>query len=181
MLNAPLGEAELIERARAGSSTAFSRLVDMHQHAVRGFLARTVQSRDLADDLAQETFVVAWSRIAHFQARSSFRSWLCAIAYRKALSHTRSALRTRRRETESRQTVPPPHAALQLDAQIDLTAALGRLPPEQRAALALCYGASFSHAEAAAVLGLPLGTVKSHVSRGRARLLELLRIADDDR
>ncbi len=180
MPSAQLGEAELIERAKAGCQTAFSRLVEMHQQAVRGFLARTSQSRDLTDDLAQETFVAAWSGLRHFQGRSSFRSWLCGIAYRKALSHTRSALRTQRREAEGYRHGPPEDAAVRLDDQLDLSAALSRLPPEQRAALALCYGASFSHAEAAAALGLPLGTVKSHVSRGRVRLLELLRISDHD-
>ncbi len=180
MSNAPAGEAGLIEAARGGSSAAFSRLVAMHQQALRSFVARICNNRDLADDLAQETFVAAWSGLRHFQGRSSFRSWLCGIAYRKALSHTRSALRTQRREAEGYRHGPPEDAAVRLDDQLDLTAALRRLPPEQRAALALCYGASFSHAEAAAALGLPLGTVKSHVSRGRVRMLELLRISDHD-
>jgi RNA polymerase sigma-70 factor (ECF subfamily) len=56
---------------------------------------------------------------------------------------------------------------------------LAALPSEQRAAVALCLAAEFSHAEAAQALDLPLGTVKSHVSRGRAKLLELMGHADD--
>lgn len=60
------------------------------------------------------------------------------------------------------------------DARMTVERALALLPPEQRAAVALCLAADFSHAEAALVLGSPLGTVKSHVARGKARLMELL-------
>ncbi len=67
------------------------------------------------------------------------------------------------------------------DARLDASAALAVLAPEQRACVALCLAAEFSHAEAAQALGLPLGTVKSHVTRGRARLLELLGASDERR
>lgn len=57
------------------------------------------------------------------------------------------------------------------EARMDLDKVMGVLSPEQRAAMALCYGEGMSHAEAAEALGLPLGTVKSHVVRGRAKVL----------
>jgi RNA polymerase sigma-70 factor (ECF subfamily) len=60
-----------------------------------------------------------------------------------------------------------------------LESAMAGLPPEQRACVALCLAADFSHAEAAEALDMPLGTVKSHVSRGRARLLQVLGVCDD--
>jgi RNA polymerase sigma-70 factor (ECF subfamily) len=60
-----------------------------------------------------------------------------------------------------------------------LEAAMADLPAEQRACVALCLAADFSHAEASEALGLPLGTVKSHISRGRARLLQALEFGDD--
>ena len=63
--------------------------------------------------------------------------------------------------------------------KVALDRAMAELPLEQRAAVALCLAGDFSHAEAAEVLALPLGTVKSHVTRGRARLLQALGIADD--
>jgi RNA polymerase sigma-70 factor (ECF subfamily) len=65
-------------------------------------------------------------------------------------------------------------AAMDMDLYLSLQQAMSQLAPEQRAAVALCLGAEFSHAEAAQVLGLPVGTVKSHVSRGRQRLRGLL-------
>ena len=67
------------------------------------------------------------------------------------------------------------------DERLTLEAAMAGLPPDQRACVALCLAADFSHAEAAEALGLPLGTVKSHVTRGRARLLQVLGGSDDGR
>jgi len=67
------------------------------------------------------------------------------------------------------------------DERLSLEAAMSDLPPDQRACVALCLAADFSHAEAAEALGLPLGTVKSNVTRGRARLLEALGGLDDGR
>ncbi len=128
-----------------------------------------------ADDLAQEAFVTAWTRLAHFDGQASFRAWVCGVVYRKALTAKRGALRGMDRDgayVQSRgwevgETVEPA-------AKIALRRAMGELPADQRAAVALCMAGDFSHAEAALALNLPLGTVKSHVNRGRAKLLELL-------
>ena len=169
----------LISAARTGSSQAFSRLVERHQQAVRAFLRRACGDAALADDLAQETFLAAWSRIRGFDGRSTFRSWLCGIAYKKHLGDRRSTARSLRRDGDWAQAQAM--AARQSDSADDrmtLQTAMADLPGEQRAAVALCLAADFSHAEAAAALGLPLGTVKSHVTRGRAKLLERLGAAD---
>jgi RNA polymerase sigma-70 factor (ECF subfamily) len=172
----PEGEAALIAAAAAGEASAFSRLVQLHQAAVRGFLRRLAGNHADADDLAQETFVTGWMRLDGFRAGESFRAWLCGVAWRKWLARTRSEGRRQRRErVETPDTVCFPRP----DRRIDAVAALGTLPVEQRAAVALCLAAEFSHAEAAAVLGLPLGTVKSHVARGRAKLLERLGVFDE--
>ena len=167
------GEAELILAAQRGSPDAFARLVARHQQAVRGFLRRLSGTHADADDLAQETFVTAWSRIGAFRRDASLRAWLCGMAYRKWLTHRRSEVRRWSRDVAAvgaaSESPGPAH-----DAGLDASRALSALPPEQRAAVALCLAAEFSHAEAAMALGLPLGTVKSHVARGRAKLIELL-------
>jgi len=167
------GEAELILAAQRGSPEAFAQLVGRHQQAVRGFLRRLCGAHADADDLAQETFVTAWSRIGAFRRGESLRAWLCGVAYRKWLTHRRSEVRRWTREAASPADVSENPGPAR-DARLDASKALGALPPEQRAAVALCLAAEFSHAEAAAALGLPLGTVKSHVARGRAKLIELL-------
>ena len=165
----PVGEGELIEAARAGSAAAFSRLVQTHQQAVRGFLRRLTGSHADADDMAQEAFVTAWSRIDRLKAGASVRAWLCGIGYNKHLTQRRSASRDRAREALYEAERPVGSGASNED-RMALEAAMADLPAEQRACVALCLAGDFSHAEAAHALGLPLGTVKSHISRGRARL-----------
>lgn len=164
-------DVELMDAARQGSKAAFERLVARHQQAVRSFLRRACGSAADADDIAQDTFLAAWSGLWRYRGGASVRSWLCGIAWRKHLDFQRSRRRSAAREAA--QTAPD-NDGEPIDARMDLTAALMILPPDQRAAVALCLGADFSHAEAAEVLGLPLGTIKSHVTRGRARLTEHL-------
>ena len=144
----------------------------MHQQAVRSFLRRALDDPSDADDVAQETFLSAWSRLWRYRGEASFRSWLCAIAWKKAQTLARSRGRSRRREAEVEP--PPTSSGGCADVRLDLDRALKALPDDQRAAVALCLGADFSHAEAAEALGLPLGTIKSHVQRGRAKLLQVL-------
>lgn len=172
MSPAGLDEA-LVAAAQAGSADAFSRLVERHQQPVRAFLRRASGDWAQADDLAQQTFLTAWSRIGGLKAGASVRSWLCGIGYNKHLTAVRSGSRDRVREASyeaERETPRGPDAA----DRIALEAAMAELPAEQRACVALCLAADFSHTEAAEALGLPLGTVKSHVTRGRARLLQAL-------
>jgi len=129
-----------------------------------------------ADDLAQETFVMAWRKIQSFEEKGSFRGWLCRIAYTQFLQARRSSQAALRRDTaafaEMDQEVSEGSAA---EARMDLERAMKVLTAEQKAAVSLCYGEGMSHSEAADALGLPLGTVKSHVLRGRERMLAVLR------
>jgi len=171
-MTSPFGEGALIAQAKAGSTGAFTRLVDAHQQAVRAFLRRLSGSHADADDLAQETFLTAWQTLERFDAGRSFRLWLMGLAYRKYLTARRSLFRRMRRDAVAiegmSETTSFEGAA---DARLDLSRAMAALPADQRAAIALCLAQEFSHAEAAEALGLPLGTVKSHVARGRDKLL----------
>jgi RNA polymerase sigma-70 factor (ECF subfamily) len=170
-LTLPASDDELVAAARRGSQTAFRQIVERHQQAVRSFLRRVLANAADADDLAQETFLAAWTSLWRFRRQASLRSWLCAIAWKKSLTLQRS----RQRERLRHEALAEPIAS---DAcpnrRLDLTAALATLPDAQRAAVSLCLGGEFSHAEAAKTLGLPLGTIKSHVERGRAKLLAAL-------
>jgi len=163
----------LVADAQAGSAAAFSRLVEHHQQGLRAFLRRACGDWALADDLAQETFLTAWSRLGALKAGASVRAWLCGIGYRKHLTALRSGLRQRSRESRYHAERPPPAAAMS-DERLAIEDAMADLPPAERACVALCLAADFSHSEAAEALDLPLGTVKSHVLRGRARLLKAL-------
>ena len=165
-------EPALALRARAGSADAFGRLVQMHQQALRAFLRRLCGNAADADDLAQEAFVFAWEHIGRFDPARPFRPWLFGIAWRKYRERKRSWLRLVRRENAVAQkdTGFTPDPGLKLD----LVKAAESLPVEQRAVVLLCLGAEFTHAEAAEALALPLGTVKSHIARGREKLAVML-------
>ena len=178
-MNAVSLDADLVEAARSGSNRAYERLVSRHQQAVRGFLRRVCGDWQDADDLAQETFVAGWSALGRYDGTAALRTWLCAIAFRKALSHRRSQRRTQTRDNAYAETRPEVAEDAFPGDHIRLRQAMAALSLEQRAAVSLCLAADFSHAEAAQVMNLPLGTVKSHLARGRARLLDVLGGGDD--
>ncbi|MFT7774296.1 RNA polymerase sigma factor [Roseateles sp.] len=161
-------EARLVGRAATGDRAAFATLVQAHQGYLRKLLGRVCRGDQArADDLAQEAFVRAWRALPQFRGEARFRTWLTRLAY-SALSAERPALPTV-------DDIAPAHDAHDdfapgTDWRIDLDRALAELSEAQRHALLLCYGADLSHAEAAQVLGWPLGTVKTQLLRAKARL-----------
>jgi len=171
------GDELLARRAAAGDVAAYTALVRRHERRVRAFLGRLTRG-DGADDLAQETFLKAWRVLRDFRGEGSFEGWLLRIAWRLFLSSRRS-----RRE-------PPVEAAEEggggadpaggdRDLRIDVERALERLPARERAAALLCLGEGYSHGEAAAIMDVPLGTLKSLVARARAALARALEVGDE--
>lgn len=174
------GDAGLVRAARAGSDSAFARLVERHQGPVRAFLRRLLgRNWDEADDLAQDVFVAAWGSMGRLRDPAEVRSWLFGIAWRKAQDRMRSGLRSQARDRLWLDETAPSDGISEED-RLALAAAMAELPTDQRACVALCLADGWSHSEAAEALGLPLGTVKSHVTRGRARLLAVLTGESDD-
>lgn len=166
-------DAPLVRAARSGSQAAFARLVAMHEKPLRGFLRKSGWAD--ADDIAQEAFVAAWTSLGRLRADEGFRAWLYGIAWRKAQDQSRSVRRSARRDEDWRgQEALEASDEVGQDERLALQAALDTLPEDQRACVTLCLGQGWSHGEAAEVLKLPLGTVKSHVTRGRERLLAVL-------
>ena len=167
-------DVALLEAVRDGSERAFNLLIDRHQQAVRTFLRGVTTPAD-AEDAAQETFLAAWTHAARYKGIASVRSWLLSIAWRKAKGLQRWSFRGRRRDTVYHEIEigSSPESSDPVD-RLALGQALAQLSTDQRAAVMLCLGCGLSHGEAAEVLDMPLGTIKSHVLRGRARLRESL-------
>jgi len=159
-------------RAAAGDGAAFGRLVQQHQSSLRGFLLRLTRGdKALADDLAQDSFLEAWRKIRQFRGEGSFRSWLARIAY------TRYLMAARRKKLEivsDDADSAPSCGGLEPGVRFDLERCLARLALGERATLTLCYAMGYSSEEAADILEMPVGTVKSHVLRGRRKLLAML-------
>jgi RNA polymerase sigma-70 factor (ECF subfamily) len=166
-------ETALVQHARDGSDVAFSRLVADSQQAVRGFLRRLAPNPADADDLAQDAFVTAWSHIGKLRDGVSFRTFVCGIAYRKALNDRRRFARSAARDTAWHDLAPKTHSPT-TDERLSVQAALQTLPIDVRAAVSLCVAGDYSHSEAAEILALPLGTIKSHIQKGRDKLNGLL-------
>lgn len=176
----PAEEARLVGLARTGDARAFGRLVDLHQSAVRAFLRRLSGNQADADDIAQEAFARTWEVLDRFNAGSSLRTFICGVAYHYWRRSRRvQARRTAREDAYAAEadyiSEPPSREA----ARLALRRAMDDLPEDQRAVLAMCLGQEFTHTEAAEALGLPLGTVKSHVTRGRARLQAALGVTTE--
>lgn len=161
----------LNHRVAAGDRAAFQLLVLRHEGRLRGFLSRVAGSD--ADDLAQEAFVRAWQRAGDYRGQGSYAAWLVGIGWRLFLDQRRTA---RRREAlaaseETAASVDPRPAS---DAAIDADRLLATLSPQERAALTLCFGHGWSHGEAAEIMGVPLGTLKSLVLRGRTKAQRMI-------
>lgn len=166
------GEADLVSRAAAKDVAAFSMLARRHQSQVRGLLMRLTRgNHTLADDLAQETFLEAWRAIGNFRGESAFATWLYRIAYSRFLMHARKRKPDDQLDDWQGETQSGEGAA---HARIDLERAMAKLSAPERGALTLCFALGLSNTEAAEALDMPLGTLKSHVLRGREKLKAIL-------
>jgi RNA polymerase sigma-70 factor (ECF subfamily) len=171
-------DAQLIARCLVGDDRhAFAGLVRRHQSAVRACLRKlTAGNHALADDLAQETFVLAWRNLASFRQEARFSTWLYRIATNCWLAHGRK----RREELLGDRDAEVAEDDAAADAladharaaslRIDMERALATLSEAERAAIVQCYHNDLSHEEAAYVLDCPVGTVKTHVFRARQKL-----------
>ncbi len=166
-------DTDLIVRVLTSEDqNAFAELVRRYQSPVRAFLARMTRGdTHLADDLAQETFVKAWQKLHTFRGGSRFSTWLFGIAVNEFRTMARQRKELALEEIDA--VVPEEnHCAAELASQLhlDLTEALKRLHPGERAAIVLCCQNGLTHEEAAHVLDCPLGTVKTNVARGKEKL-----------
>ena len=165
---------ELAERLRAGDERALRTAYERHGAAVLHLAQRLLGNRADAEDVTQLTFVAAWTGRDSFDSeRGTLLGWLLGIARRKTIDRLRSAARdTRLSEAVSLQLVPPAdrEAPERVVDRLVVADEMARLPEEQRRTLQLAFFDDLTHPQIAAVTGLPLGTVKSHIRRGMANL-----------
>jgi len=169
-----ISDDELAERLRAGDEKALRTAYERHGSAVLYLAQRLLGNRADAEDVTQLTFVAAWSGRATFDPqRGTILGWLLGIARRKAIDRIRSAARDGRVAENVRAQVAPPDQPELPERIVDrlvVADELSRLPAEQRRTLELAFFDDLTHPQIAAVTGLPLGTVKSHIRRGLANL-----------
>ena len=170
-----LTDADLVARVLVHDDHhAFAELVRRHQSSIRGLLRQLTRTDvALADDLGQETFLRAYKNIRSFRGEARFSTWLYRIAYNCFREEAR-----KRKELvgidETRLEAEPDPQSVDPALKHDLMHALQLLPLHERSAILLCCQNGLSHNEAARVLDIPLGTVKTNVLRGREKLKKLL-------
>ena len=158
-----------------GNKRAFDALVKKYQSSVRRyFLHQTLGDEPLSDDLAQETFIKAYTHIATFKNLSNFSTWLFQIAYNVFFDYIRT-----RKETSGREDWET-DASCRTEqkspgTKMDIYRGLAQLKEVERTCITLHYMEDLSTDKISAITGLPTGTVKSHLSRGKEKLANFLR------
>jgi len=185
-------DEQLIAKVLAGDQAAYTILVERHSNLVYAIVSRIVLNEADADDVAQEAFVRAYHALPRFRGDSKFSSWLYRIAVNRSLTHLKRKKRRAaaldpttgaRAEVEASLGAPPedPHeAVLREERRAAVRAAVAQLPPRYRAVVTLFYLEERNYKEVAEILGIPMGTLKTHLHRARALLKEALATGDKE-
>ena len=176
-MSPPNHESELLARLMAGEGPAFDELMRAHQDRVFAVCLRLMGSRDRALDATQETFLTVFRKASQFQGRSALGTWIYRIAVNACYDQLRKATRRRTESLPDHFDIADPRSMDQLTAteiRPEIERALETLSPEFRAAVVLADMEGIPLPEVSAILGIPVGTVKSRVFRARRRLAEVL-------
>lgn len=161
----------VIALACAGDDSAFAEVLRRRQARVRKFMYHLCRNSARGDDLAQHVFLTAWQSLRQLRSAAAFDGWL------KRIMVTTWLAEARRGQVVTTSEIDPAEVAVHHDstaASVDLDTALATLPPDMRLCVVLAYSEGLSHPEIVSLTDMPLGTVKSHISRGAARLREIL-------
>jgi len=170
-------DVDLIQRHLAGDGAAFDELMRAHENRVFGICLRMLRDRELALDATQETFLTVFRKADRYRAEAAFSTWL----YRVAVNTCYDLLRRHRRRAA--ELLPEAHdppderagdALTSVELRPDIDSALQSVPAEFRGALVLVDLEGLALDSAAEILGVPVGTVKSRLHRGRRVLAERL-------
>jgi RNA polymerase sigma factor (sigma-70 family) len=173
--SAAASEISMVLLAMNGDDAAYGELVRLRQEAIRNLLRRLTRDPSQADDLAQQAFVRGWQSIRSLRSPGAFGGWLRKLAVNLWLQHVRSQRQGVTLDEDLRAEYPISNVSRQLD----LDAALAQLSGDVRVCIVLAYNEGMTHGEISQTTSIPLGTVKSHITRGSARLRELLHAYGD--
>ncbi len=178
-------DSELITECLQGRTDAFGQLVTRYQERLFGTLVTMLGSVEDARDVAQEAFVQAYQKLDSFRGQSAFYSWLFRIALNSSVDHHRRQRRptvsidaareqTGAEPTDLHPETSPSFSIERHEKQKLVQLALSKLSPEYRQVLILKEMEDFKYEEIAALVKIPVGTVRSRIHRGRAELKEIL-------
>lgn len=177
-----IDQALVVRASLNQDSQAFEQLVRRHQGVVRALLRRlTKGDHGLADDLAQETFLLAWRKLDQYRGEARFATWLYRIAYTNFLKQAEKVKSTASfTDGAAVDEVLVWCAAGEIDLRLDFERAMQRLNPTEQLVLLHCVQLDLSHEEVSQILGLPLGTVKTNATRAKSKLQTWLGVWKND-
>ena len=172
-------DREVIGRVLAGDVESFRILVERYERPLFCLVRNLVPDRVECEDVAQEVFLTAYTRLRSYDPdRSAFSTWLLAIARNKCFNVLKKKRPCSAGELPEQVDLrTPDRAVVEDELYRRLDAGLAALPPEQKTAFVLAEIQGLHHDEIARIEGIPVGTVKSRVSRAREKLRSLLRLA----
>jgi RNA polymerase sigma-70 factor (ECF subfamily) len=175
----PVNERELVERCRRGDEGAFEELVDGYKNLVFALIARTVQDRSRAEDLAQDVFLRIHRGLPYFRGEARLSTWIYRIVANVCIQERGHASADAMISLDdTRATVPTPSGADRqfgdLELRDRLEKAIAQLPAQQRFLVAAHYLQGVRYEDLAEALRMPLGTVKTHLFRAKQQLRRLL-------
>ncbi|MEE8107751.1 MAG: RNA polymerase sigma factor [Gammaproteobacteria bacterium] len=163
---------------------AFAVLVERYQSQVRNYLRQLTRNYANADDLAQETFIRAWDKMDTISSGGRFSAWLMKVAHNMFLQSYRKTKRYGRLmeelEHDSDMMTPVENNPISGEDSLDMPKYLSILSEEERSVMLLYFVNDLTHSEISDVSGLPLGTVKSHIHRGKFKIREHFELKDAD-
>jgi RNA polymerase sigma-70 factor, ECF subfamily len=188
---AQLTDQDVIVHARQGRDAAFRELIRRYERPVFSLIYRMVRDRELSEDLSQETFIKVLNALDRYDPKYKFSSWIFKIAHNTTLDQLR------KKEPQTLSLEGSPHASTTEQAEsssftavdtaenpeqyteskemgVEIEEAIARLRPEYRSAIVLWHVEGRPYDEIADIMGLPLGTVKTYIHRGRNELREML-------
>jgi RNA polymerase sigma-70 factor (ECF subfamily) len=170
-------DEELVLLAQRGDVEAFDQLVVRHQSAVFRAAMAALQVREDAEEVAQDSFVRAWTKLPRFRGGSSFKTWLLTITWNQALTRRRRLSSWFRRAAPLDDVAEPLAATIPQDRHLgavrlqqEVVRAIQALSPKLRDALLLAQSGEYAYDEIAVMLGIPVGTVKWRVSEARRQV-----------
>ncbi len=166
-------DAILVEKCMNGHRDAFSEIVERYQHRIYFMALTRMRDRFEAEDLAQETFIQAYRKLASYDPRRSFRNWLFTICTNLGKNRLRSRARRREVHKPNPEIKPDPRQNPEY-CRIDLMTALYKIPGKLRVPLFLKHVEGFSYKEISAVMKIGTSAAKMRVKRGRDQLVQHL-------
>ena len=174
----PHEEKTLVAGARRGDAAAFERLIEATSRRIFALLNRMISDPSDVEDVAQNTYLKAWTGLANFRGKSTFYTWIYRIAVNEALGYIRRVSGRRGWEVDGEDKLKTIKSGKPVDGaiidRITVREALAKLPHAYRTAISLSYMDDLKYEEAAEVMEVPLNTFKTYLHRGKIKLREIM-------